>query len=326
MDKKNKWILVGASVTTGILALAGAASYLITKKMIKVALDREEPKVIGKSREIITGNEKIEETLKFQSEIAKKLECLNLETVEITAADGTLLVGHLHRAENAKRTIIAMHGWRSSWAKDFGLVADFWFSNDCNVLFAEQRAHGKSGGDHMGFGVLERFDCLDWIKWIKSSELKDTPLYLAGISMGATTVLMTAGFDIKTQVNGIMADCGFTSPHDIWKHIANKNIRIGYNGIYSAIVNDYCKKKMNFGPKDYSTVEAMKACEVPVLFFHGTDDKFVPIEMTYENYKACNSPKALFVVPGAEHGMSYVIAKEDYEKKVLTFWQEFDNS
>ena len=325
MNKKTKLILLGASVTTGILALAGAASYLITKKMIKVALDREEPKVIGKSRELMTGNDNIEETLNFQNEIAKNLEGLNLETIEITASDGTSLIGHLHRAQNAKRTIIAMHGWRSSWAKDFGLIADFWFDNNCNVLFAEQRAQGKSGGSHMGFGVIERFDCLDWINWVKSSDFGKVPLYLAGISMGATTVLMTAGFDIKEQVNGIMADCGFTSPHDIWKHIA-KNMHLSYNSIYSSIVNDYCKRKMNFGPKDYSTIEAMKNCEVPVVFFHGTDDNFVPVQMTFENYKACNSPKKLFVVPGAEHGMSYVLEKENYEKKVLDFWEEFDNT
>lgn len=326
MDRKSKWILACSSITVGTLALGAAASYLIVKKMIKVALDREEPRAIGRSKEIITGNQNIEATLRFQTQIAKKLECLNLETVEIKASDGTILVGHIYRTENAKRTIIAMHGWRSSWAKDFGLVADFWFSNGCNVVFAEQRAHGKSGGNHMGFGVLERFDCLAWINWVKNSEFKDTPLYLAGISMGATTVLMTAGFDIKGKVNGIMADCGFTSPHSIWKHIANKNMHLSYGGIYSSIVNDYCKKKLNFGPKDYSTLEAMRNCEVPVLFFHGTDDNFVPVQMTFENYKACRAPKQLFIVPGAEHGMSYVVETEKYQRKVLKFWEEFDKA
>ena len=74
---------------------------------------------------------------------------------------------------------------------------------------------------------------------------------------------------------------------------------------------------MNFGPKDYSTLEAMKSCEVPVLFFHGTDDKFVPVQMTFENYKACRAPKQLFIVPGAEHGMSYVVETEKYQNKVL---------
>ena len=42
------------------------------------------------------------------------------------------------------------------------------------------------------------------------------------------------------------------------------------------------------------------------------DDNFVPIEMTYENYKACVSEKRLFVVPGAEHGISYLVDTHEY--------------
>ena len=30
----------------------------------------------------------------------------------------------------------------------------------------------------------------------------------------------------------------------------------------------------------------------------------------YENYTACASPKKLFIVPGADHGMSYFVDRE----------------
>jgi len=76
--------------------------------------------------------------------------------------------------------------------------------------------------------------------------------------------------------------------------------------------------------KDYSTLDAMAECEVPVLFIHGTDDKFVPVEMTYENYKACKAPKHLLVIPGANHGMSYRVDQEAYEKAVMDFWDKYD--
>jgi len=52
----------------------------------------------------------------------------------IAAQDGTALVGHWFCPENAKRIIIAMHGWRSTWSQDFGAIAPFWFDNDCAVL------------------------------------------------------------------------------------------------------------------------------------------------------------------------------------------------
>ena len=57
-----------------------------------------------------------------------------------------------------------------------------------------------------------------------------------------------------------------------------------------------------------------------MLFIHGTDDQFVPVEMTYENYKACNGPKRLLIVPGADHGMSYVVDQTGYQAEMMDFW------
>jgi len=76
--------------------------------------------------------------------------------------------------------------------------------------------------------------------------------------------------------------------------------------------------------KETTTMEALKNTTIPVLFIHGSDDHFVPIEMTYENYKACASEKRLLVVPGAGHAMSYIVDKEKYEDAIRRFWQEQD--
>lgn len=73
-----------------------------------------------------------------------------------------------------------------------------------------------------------------------------------------------------------------------------------------------------------STVDALRHCRVPVMLVHGADDHFVPLEMTYENYTACASPKKLFIVPGADHGMSYFVDREGYEAAGLDFWRQYD--
>lgn len=217
-----------------------------------------------------------------------------------------------------------MHGWRSIWSRDFGVIAPFWHDNGCSVLYAEQRGQGESEGEYMGFGMLERHDCLKWVQWVNENNPDNLPVYLVGLSMGATTVLMAAGLELPESVHGIMADCGFTSAHDIWKHVMEENLHLHY-GLHAATAEALCKKKINMGPKDYSTVDAMRQCKVPVLFIHGTDDSFVPVTMTYENYKACSSPKQLLIVPGAEHGMSYCVEREKYEAVAKAFWQENDS-
>ena len=60
------------------------------------------------------------------------------------------------------------------------------------------------------------------------------------------------------------------------------------------------------------------------MFAQGTDDSFVPVEMTYENYEACVAPKTLFLVPGADHAMSYLVNREGYEAQVKDFWETYD--
>jgi fermentation-respiration switch protein FrsA (DUF1100 family) len=214
-----------------------------------------------------------------------------------------------------------MHGWRSSYGEDFGLISDFYHKNGCTVLYVDQRGQGKSGGDHMGFGLIERFDCLEWVKYI--STRFELPIYLSGVSMGASTVLMSSSLEMPVAVKGIIADCGFTSPEKIWKHIANNNMKLAY-GIIGKIADDMCKRKIQMGPDDFSVTEALKTNKIPILFIHGTDDHFVPVTMTYENYKSCVAPKKLLVIPGADHAMSYYVDPALYEKNVIEFWKEFD--
>lgn len=40
-----------------------------------------------------------------------------------------------------------------------------------------------------------------------------------GVSMGAATVTMALGFDLPKAVKGCIADCGFTSPEEIFKYV-----------------------------------------------------------------------------------------------------------
>lgn len=325
MKKNTKKLLIGSGIAAAGVAAVTVVSCNLTQKLVTIALDRGQPKASQKSANRLSGSagqaKQYEDMRAASAEALRNSEC---ETVEVTAYDGINLVGHLRRCEHEKRLIIAMHGWRSSWASDFGAISDFWCASGCSVLYAEQRGQGESGGEHMGFGLTERYDCLEWIKWANENGYADIPIYLCGISMGAATVLMAAGLDLPENVHGIMADCGYTSPHAIWKHVVNNNLHMSYGGFTAAVADDICKKKIQMGTKEYSSTDAMRECKVPVFFVHGTDDRFVPIEMTYENYKACTAPKRLLVIPGAEHSMSYLIDKRAYEKALKEFWEDFD--
>ncbi len=324
MEEKQKKTLGFAALTAGAAAVAAASSFLTTKYMIKVALDREAPMAPKGAEKLIMGRKPGQDFTDAVAAASEKLAERENETVTITAHDGINIVGHLVECENPKRIVIAMHGWRSSWHNDFGMISDFLHDNGCTVLYAEQRGQGESGGDSMGFGLIERYDCRDWANYAAERFGKDIPIYLCGVSMGATTVLMASGLEMPENVCGICADCGFTSPNAIWRHVMNDNMHIIYSGITRAVANEICRKKPDFGSIDFSAADALSETKIPVLFVHGSDDAFVPVTMTYENYKACASPKRLLIVPGADHGMSYFVEREKYEKALKEFWEEFD--
>ena len=321
LTKKRTALLTGSSIAAAGFTACSIISVAVTKKLVDIAMDRSAPFILTYDRRRLSGSG-IRATALEEAAVAKEcLEQAGTETVQITSHDGILLVGHWRPCQNPRRIILAMHGWRSSWASDFGIISDFWLSQNCSVLYAEQRGQGASSGDYMGFGLIERHDCLDWVNWINRRTNASLPIYLAGVSMGASTVLMASALSLPRNVCGIMADCGYTSVHAIWKHVAVQNLHLPY-GLHSFYADRMCRKKIHTGTKSLSTVDSLQKNQIPVLFVHGTDDRFVPVEMTYENYRACIAPKRLFLVPGAGHGMSYFVDRPGYEQESMAFWAD----
>ncbi len=320
MSKRKNWLLAA----TGAAFAAGAcAAVYTTKLLVETALNREQPRVMKHTGGLISGGQKEQAFETAAREASEHLQAQSHEQVTITGNGGVTLIGHFYPVPSPRRLIIAFHGWRSSWHYDYGLISDFWRRQNCSVLYVEQRGQNNSGGDYMGFGLAERYDCVSWVDWAVCRCGREVPIYLAGISMGAATVLMAADLDFPVPVHGIMADCGFTSPQAIWKHVARRNLHMSY-WLRSRMADWLCERKIGMRAGEHSTVKALSHTQIPTLLIHGAQDHFVPVEMSYENYRACAAPKRLLIVPYADHAMSYWVDREAYERAMLEFFQSFD--
>ena len=307
---------LGCALALGAAALP-AAGLGVSEYFMRVAVDRDPPRRYARAQE----NKKPEDDpyAAFEPDW-ERLRNSPHERVEIRSHDGLRLVGHWFPAAEAKRVILAVHGWRSRWYKDFCGICRFWSENDCSVLYIEQRAQGESEGKYMGFGLLEREDCLDWLRWLEARCGTELPVYLAGISMGASTVLLLADRELPAQVRGITADCGFTSPDAIWEHVAHDGFHLPYRLLRGCAALLFWLRT-GLLPDAASTTEALRKTRLPVLLVHGEDDDFVPPAMSRENYEACAGPKTLLTVPGAIHGLSYTVDKAGYQAAVRRFWE-----
>lgn len=135
--------------------------------------------------------------------------------------------------------------------------------------------------------------------------------------MGATTVLMATGIDLKANVRGVIADSAFTSPEQIIYKVGTQNLKLP-----SPLFMPELKlsAKIFIGISLTETVSnALKKNKIPVLFIHGTDDELVPYEMAKENFKSGSFEKRLVSVKGATHGFSCVVDTELVRKELLDF-------
>ena len=248
----------------------------------------------------------------------KQLDTTEYEKAEIKSFDGLTLRGRFYTFTGAKATVIFFHGYRSSPLIEFTASFNFYKNNNMNVLLVHQRAHGESDGEYVTYGVKERKDVFSWIDFVKDRLGEDAPILLSGVSMGSATILMGAGLGYPKNVIGLIADCGFTSPYEIIKHVVKTHIKIPFRPLIYT-VNFLCNKLAGFDLREYSTVEGIKNCDIPILFVHGNADDFVPPSMTKANFDAYQGPKQLLLVDGAGHGYSYLINKMEYQKKIEEF-------
>ncbi len=254
----------------------------------------------------------------------KDLLAQNTEEVFITSYDGLRLSALYLPAENAKRTVLCVHGYQSRGSRDFGCVWKYYNSIGCNLLVIDHRACGKSEGKYVTFGVKERFDVLSWAEYL-SKENPDLPIFLDGISLGGATVLMASELDLPKNVVGIVADCGYSSPWDICTHVVNHYMKMPAFPSLN-LANLYCKIFAGFSLKEASAKKALSVNKLPVFFLHGGKDDFVPAKMSYENFEAAKSEKELHIVDEATHGLSYLVETERCEKALCDFFLRYDNS
>lgn len=219
---------------------------------------------------------------------------------------------------NKKRLVICFHGYTSQSLRDFTGLTDYYFKRGYAMLHPDARAHGDSEGKYIGFGCLDRKDALAWIDWAIENCGEDVDIYLHGISMGGSTALMASGFDLPKQLKGIISDCSFTSPKDVFTHVLNTMYHLpAFPAINGAdIIN---KRLAGYGMDECNAKREVEKAKVPILFIHGSKDTFVPVSMCKELYECCVSPKKMLIVEGAAHGESYYKAMEEYESALDDF-------
>ena len=299
-------------VLLGVISIAVFISY-ITFRMIFL-----HPK--NKNIDIYKGlyGEQTKEKIESRAAI-KRLDEAPYEKISVTSRDNKTLSARYYHKSDTSPVVIAFHGYKSAGVRDMARISIELETLGYNLILADHRSHRDSDGRAITFGAKEKYDVLSWIDYAKTRF--DAPkIYLYGISMGASSVLMASELITDECVYGIIADCPYSSPSAIIRHV------IGCRRLSPTLLMPFVRLGgILFAGLDiekHSVVEAVKCSRVPILLIHGDGDTFVPPAMSEEIYlSGKNESKdiTLIKIPEATHTLSIMFDKDTYVREFTSF-------
>lgn len=251
--------------------------------------------------------DKIDSSTEYLSKLKK-------QSVTLKSFDGAELYADFYDG-SLNKTAICVHGYASGADYNFAVQGEFLHRLGFNLLLINQRAHDKSGGNNIGFGLLEQYDLIKWVDKVTELTGNDAVL-LYGISMGGSTVAYSSDKLKSELVRGMIIDCGFSSPYDQLKH--DHILRHLPWRLMLPIECFLVKRKLKIDIKT-PVADSLKNTKIPAFFIHGENDSTVPPEQGKTNFEACGGEKQFCLVKQGNHTVSFIAGGEKLQNKLTSF-------
>ncbi|NFI55381.1 alpha/beta hydrolase [Clostridium botulinum] len=246
----------------------------------------------------------------------------NYEDIYIESFDNLKLHAYkILNEEHSNKWVIAVHGYTGEGLR-MGSRAKKFYDMGYNIIIPDLRGHGRSEGNYIGMGWHDRKDILKWIDiTIKEDECSEIILY--GISMGASTVMMTAGENLQQNVKLIIEDCGYTSVWDEFSYQLKCMYKLPTFPIMH-MASIITKIRAGYSFTEASALNQIKKCKLPILFIHGDKDSFVPYCMHDKVYNEANCFKEKLVIKEAGHCKGDKVNPELYWDTIKNFIKKYN--
>jgi fermentation-respiration switch protein FrsA (DUF1100 family) len=243
------------------------------------------------------------------------------EEIFIRSNHGYRLHGMFFPVEKGKKVIIIAHGISWSLFGSFKYV-DMFQKRGFHVLLCDHRYHGLSGGNYTSYGYYEKDDLKTWIDYLVNRVGEKAFIGLLGESLGAASALEVSKLD--KRVKFCIADCAFSD----FQTLLRQKLKHFKLGIYPLInvISFLVKLRHGWSFPEISPIKGLDKTKTPILFIHGKEDSFIPLQMTLDMFKRKIGIKKLYLVPRAGHAEAYNTDPKGYEKNVIEFIKEIEQA
>ena len=243
----------------------------------------------------------------------------NASKLHITSYDNLKLSGiFVRNTKPSKNIVILSHGYTAS-SSAMLCYTSYYYNKGFNILAVDNRCHGESQGKYLGMGYLDHFDILKWIDKCKELLGNDCKIILHGVSMGAATVCITAGYNPPKNVKCIISDCAYDRISDVYKQTITSSTKILATPIIKG-TSLICKLMAGYYFSDAAPINFVSKTPVPILYIHGDKDTFVPSYMADNLFNATPPDKRdILLIKGAGHGEAVIKDNQTYFNKIDNF-------
>jgi uncharacterized protein len=207
---------------------------------------------------------------------------------------------------------IQLHGW---WVPKAGAPVLVWFHGNAGnishrlenihllhdlvgvqVFIFDYREYGRSQGRISREGTF--IDAAAAFRY--AAETRGIPgedIVLFGRSLGTA---LASDLAVKHPCRALILESAFTNSSDMAKLLA-------------PFLFDWRPRV------PYDNLGKIARVKAPVLIIHGEEDEIIPVEMGRRVFAAANSPKDLYLIPGAHHNDTYGVGGEAYFQRLKAF-------
>lgn len=247
------------------------------------------------------------------------------EEVHVTADDGTRLTGtFIEDAAAGKPTVIILHGLYQNRGMSIP-YARIYRNMGYNVLLADLRGHGESGGSTTDWGVHAAGDIQSWVDFIHAKN-PSSKIGLHGVSLGAASALIYLGSEGGQDI----AFCVFDSAYGNLMELGREKLEL-YTGderllLGMDLLNPFFQAALFYHTgkllSDIDPIDTVPKATSPVMFIHGGQDTLVPPDTCDELAAAAGSKdKGVYIFENAGHANALSVNPEGYQFVITRFLQ-----
>ena len=247
---------------------------------------------------------------------------MTAENITFTTSDGVTIKGWFIPSTggpNSTATIILAHGYTHSRCQMMP-YAIFLHKAGYNIVMFDFRAHGESGGKMSTIALREPKDIIaavDWISHRPGLDINRTGVL--GISLGAASAIRAAGMDHR--IKAVVADSSFSTGDRV--AVRAFTYFSGYPSFpFGPVAIFFIEMQLGARASDVNVPDyaAKMDNNQHLLIIQGDKDQIAGTEDAKLIYSKARCDKEMWIIPGTGHVDGIEDHPQEYQDKVLDFF------